>query len=39
MFWIIVALIVGIAIGVVIGDMLNAKSFRSLFILDEDNND
>lgn len=34
MFWIIVTLIVGIAIGVVLGDMLNADSFKNLFIVD-----
>ena len=37
MFWICVTLIVGIAIGIVIGDMLNANSFRDLFFIDDNN--
>lgn len=38
MFWIIVTLIIGMAIGIVIGDMLNAESFKSLFIIEESDN-
>ena len=35
MFWIVVTLVVGIAIGIVLEDMLNAYSFKSLFIIDD----
>lgn len=34
MFWIIFSFVIGISLGIVIGDMLNAKSFKSLFILE-----
>lgn len=37
MFWIVVVLVVGIAIGIVLGDMLNVDSFKNLFISNGNN--
>ena len=34
MFWILVTLVIGMAMGIVIGDMLNSDSFKDLFIDD-----
>ena len=38
MFWFVITFIVGIAIGIVLGDMLNSESFKKLFILEKHNN-
>ena len=35
MFWNVFSFVIGISFGIVIGDMLNSKSFKSLFIIDE----
>lgn len=35
MFWITVSFVLGLAIGIVIGDMLNHDSFKELFINDD----
>lgn len=35
MFWIVVTLVVGIAIGIILGDMLNFDSFKKLFVNDD----
>lgn len=35
MFWNIFSFVVGTAIGIVVGEILNSKSFKSLFIIDE----
>ena len=37
MFQFVITFVVGIAIGIVLGDMLNANSFKSLFILNDQN--
>lgn len=34
MFWFIVTFVVGIAIGIILGDMLNSDSFKKLFVND-----
>lgn len=34
MFWNLVFIVVGVAIGIVIGDMLNTNKFKKLFILE-----
>lgn len=34
MFWIIVTFILGIALGILLGDMLNHETFKELFVND-----
>jgi len=35
MFWIVITFILGIALGVVLGDMINHETFKELFIVDD----
>jgi Na+/H+-dicarboxylate symporter len=37
MFWIVITFIVGIALGIVLGDMLNHETFKELFVINDHN--
>ena len=36
MFWNVFSFVIGIAFGIVIGDMLNSESLKSLFIIEDE---